>query len=70
MRNYAEFTRKHLWRNFLFFFDKVKLCRSAALLKARLKRRCFPVNFAKFVGPLFFVEHHQVTASDYSCTNC
>ena len=28
MRNFAEFTRKYLSQN--LFFDKVKLCRSAA----------------------------------------
>ena len=42
MRNFAEFTRKHLCWN--LFFDKVKLCRSAASLI---------VNFAKFVGTPF-----------------
>ena len=47
MRNFAEFTRKHLCLN--LFFDKVKLCRFSASLKTRLWRRCFPVNFAKFV---------------------
>ena len=34
MRNFAEFTRKHLCGN--LFFDKVKLCRSAASMKASL----------------------------------
>ena len=33
--------------------DKVKLCRSATLLKKRLWRRCFLVNFAKFVRTPF-----------------
>ena len=51
MRNFAEFTRKHLCRN--LFFDKVKLCRFAASLKTRLWRRCFLVNFAKFVRTPF-----------------
>ena len=32
-RNFAELTRKHLCRN--LFFDKVKICRSAASLKIR-----------------------------------
>ena len=39
MRNFAEFTRKHSCRIFfvcLFAFDKVKLCRSTASLKAKL----------------------------------
>ena len=51
MRNFAKFTRKHLCRN--LFFDKVRRCRSTTLLKTRLKRRCFLVNFAKFVRTLF-----------------
>ena len=34
MRNFAELISKHLCRN--LFFDKVKLCRSAASLKTRL----------------------------------
>ena len=65
MRNSAEFTRKDLCQN-LFFFDNVKLCRSAASLKMRPQRRCFLVNFAKFVRIPFFAKHHQTTASDYS----
>ena len=51
MRNFAIFTRKHLCRNFCF--DKVKLCRSATSLKTSLLRRCFLVNFAKFVRKTF-----------------
>ena len=51
MRNFAEFTRKHLCQSLLF--DKVKLCRSAASLKTRLQRRCFLANFAKFVRTPF-----------------
>ena len=51
MRNFAEFTRKHLCWN--FFFGKVKLCRSATSLKASLQRRCFLVNLAKFAGTPF-----------------
>ena len=30
---------------------------SATLLKKRLWRRCFPVNFAKFLRTLFLIEH-------------
>ena len=50
-RNFAEFTKKHLYQN--LFFDKVKLCRSTTSLKASLYRRCFLVNFAKFVRTPF-----------------
>ena len=31
--------------------------RSATLLKKRLWCRCFPVNFAKILRTLFFIEH-------------
>ena len=34
IRNFAAFTKKHLYRK--LFFDKVKLCRSATSLKANL----------------------------------
>ena len=33
------------------------------LLKKRLWRRCFPVNFAKVLRTISFIEHLQVTAS-------
>ena len=33
MKNFVEFTRKHVPES--LFFDKVKLCRSAASLKTR-----------------------------------
>ena len=47
LRNFAKFSRKHLCK--IFFFDKVRRCRSSNLLKTRFQRRCFLVNFAKFV---------------------
>ena len=34
-------------------FDKVKLCRSATSLKTSLQRRCFLMNFPKFVRTPF-----------------
>ena len=34
-----------------------KLLRPATLLKKRLWQRCFPVNFAKFLGTAFLTEH-------------
>ena len=40
MRNFAEFTRKHLCGN--LFFDKVKLCKSATSLKKHLFSRTPP----------------------------
>ena len=51
MRNFPEFTKKHLCRN--LFFDKAKLCRSATSLKSSLKSRCFLVIFTKFLEYLF-----------------
>ena len=55
MRNFAEFTGKHLCRN--LFFNKVKLYSFATSLKTSLYRKCFLVNFAKFVSTSFFAEH-------------
>ena len=37
--------------------------RSATLLKKSLSHRCFPVNFATFLGTPFFTEHLRITAS-------
>ena len=36
---------------------KVFCLRPATLLKQRLSHKCFPVNFAKFLGILFLTEH-------------
>ena len=54
LRNFAKFTGKHVCQS--FFFSKVAGL-SATLLKKRLWHRCFPANFAKFLGTLFFAEH-------------
>ena len=51
LRNFAKFTGKYLCQ-ILFFRLK-----PATLLKKRLWRRCFPVNFAKFLRPPFLKEH-------------
>ena len=51
LRNFAKFTGKHLCQS--LFLNKVAVLRPAALLKKRLWRRCFPVNFAKFLGTPF-----------------
>ena len=37
--------------------NKVAGLRPATLLQKRLRHRCFPVNFEKFLGTLFFIEH-------------
>ena len=44
---YIEPKYKHLYQS--LFFDKVAGLRLATLLKKRLWRSCFPVNFAKFL---------------------
>ena len=51
LRNFAKFTGKHLRQS--LFFNKVAGLRPATLLKKRLWRRCFPVNFAKFLKTPF-----------------
>ena len=50
-RNFAKFTGKHLCQS--HFLNKVAYLRPATLLKKRLWRRCFPVNFAKFLRAPF-----------------
>ena len=48
LKNFARFTGKHLCHS--LFFNKVARRQSLFnLLKKRLGRRCFPVNFAKFL---------------------
>ena len=55
LRNFVKFTGKHLCQS--LFFNKVAALRPATLLKMRLRHRCFPVNFVKFVRTPFFIEH-------------
>ena len=55
LRNFAKFTGKHLCQS--LFFNKVVGLRPATLLKKRLWRRCFPVNFVKFLRIPFLTEH-------------
>ena len=45
-KNFTKFTGKHLFQ--ALFFNKVAGLRPATLLKLRLWRWCFPVNFVKF----------------------
>ena len=47
LRNFAKFTRKHLYQ--ILFFKH----RPATLLKKRPWHRCFPVNFVKFLRTPF-----------------
>ena len=53
LKNFARFTGKHLCQS-LFFFLKYM---PATLFKKRLWRKCFPVNFAKFLRTPIFTEH-------------
>ena len=51
LRNFTKFMGKHLCAS--LFFNKVAVLRPATLSKKRLKRRCFPVSFAKFLKTPF-----------------
>ena len=51
LRNFAKFTGKHLRQ--CLFFNKVADLRPATLLRKRLWRRSFPVNFVKFLRTPF-----------------
>ena len=51
LTNFATFTGKNLCQS--LFLNKVAGLRSATLLKKRLWRRCFLVNFAKFLRTPF-----------------
>ena len=55
LRNFVKFTGKHLCQS--LFFNIVAGLRPATLLKKRHWHRCFPVNFAKFLGTSLFTEH-------------
>ena len=48
LKNFAKFTGKHMPES---FFNKTTAV--SLLLKNRIWRRCFPVNFANFSRPLF-----------------
>ena len=43
--------------------------KTATLLKKRLWQRCFPVNFVKFLGATFFIEHIRETYFGLSFVN-
>ena len=55
LRNFTKFTGKHLRQSFIF--NKVTGLRYAILLKKRLWRRCFLLNFVKFLRTPIFIEH-------------
>ena len=51
LRNFAKLTGKHKYQG--LFFNKIAGLRPGTLLKKRLRHRCTPVNFAKFLGTPF-----------------
>ena len=57
LRNLGKFTGKHLWQSLFSITLQALGLRPATLLKKRLWRRCFPVNFAKFLRTPFLIEH-------------
>ena len=63
-RNFAKFTGKHLCQG--LFLKKLQVIRPTTLSKKKLWRRCFPVNFEKFLRTPFFTEHLRATASESS----
>ena len=48
-KSFSKITGKHLHLDF-FFFSKGLERQPETLLKERLQRRCFPMNFAKSFG--------------------
>ena len=61
LRNSAEFTGKHLCQGLFFnkvavLFNKVAGLLPETLLKKRLRHRCFPVNFVKFLRAPFLAK--------------
>ena len=66
LKNFAKFTGKHLCQS--LSFNKVAGLRSATLLKKRLWRRCFPVNFAKFLAFNFIKK--ETLSQVFSCEFC
>ena len=52
LKNFTKFTGKHLCQS--LFFNKIVGLRPATLLKKILWHRCFPLNFAKFLGTFFY----------------
>ena len=55
LKNLAKFTGNHLCQS--LFFNKFSGLRPLTLLTKRLWRRCFLVNFPKFLRTPSFIEH-------------
>ena len=55
LRNVVKFTGKYLCQS--LFFNKVAGLRLATLLRNKLRHKCFPVNFTKFLRTPFSIKH-------------
>ena len=47
VKNFEKFTEKHMYQS--NFLNKVAGLRPESYFKNRLRHRCFPMNFAKFL---------------------
>ena len=54
-KTFSKFAGKHLCKK--LFFNKVAGLISTTLLKRELWRRCFPVNFVKFLITPYFIDN-------------
>ena len=52
LKKFTKFTGKQLCRG--LFLNKIAAFKPATLLKKRLRHRCFPLDFAKFLGTSFY----------------
>ena len=76
LKNFAKFTGKRLYQSLLF--DKVADLRPATLLEKRFWRKCFPVNFEKFLitsyriplGDCFYRISYEYSRSLFFQLNC
>ena len=61
---FAKITGKHLSRG--LFFNKAGGLTLTALLKERLRHRCFSANFNEIFNNIFFTEHLRITGFEPS----
>ena len=60
LKRFGKFTGKHL--RLILFFVKLQALSYAALLKKRLRDRCFAVNFPNFLSTFFLKRTPPVVA--------
>ena len=65
LKNFVNLTGKNLCRS---LFSYAGLSRSATLLKKRLRHRCFPVNFVKFIKTPFYWRPPVAVSSNFKAT--